>query len=1137
MNLKNIKIATQLRLSFAAMFLFVIILGAIAYWQAGKIHLQTETMYNHPLKTRRTLESLSSSVLNMRMNIRDFLLVEDAGTRQKILNEIAVNQSNVLSEIEKLKDYYLGPREDIEVLSNEFTKWVSIRQETIRLVNAGIIEEARLRHLPGGIAPSQAQKVLGALKKISDFAHNKGDQLYANSVKLNKSLNNRLISLVAIILLLSLIVNYFLLRNIRKPLNELTDATRRFHEGDMDARSLYEPKNEYGILSNSFNVLAESIQSNLALNDKVVSLAALMLSKYEVKEFFQETVGSLATHTYSQMAAIYLLSDDKKTFDHFESIGIDENARQTFAANSFEGEFGPVLSSHKVQHIKNISDDTRFIFNTVSGKFIPREIITIPILTNNEVVAIISLASINEYGKETVQLIDKILVTLNARIEGILAYHKMRQFSEMLEMQKSELAKASNYNRGLIEASIDPLVTIGPDGKITDVNSSTEAVTGRTREELIGTDFANYFTDPKQAKAGYQQVFHDGFVLDYELTILSTSGKETPVLYNASVYRGEEGKVIGIFAAARDITERKLAEQEQFRLNQELSLRTEKLTLANTELESQKTELASQSAELSVQNMELEMQKKQLGEANRLKTNFLSNMSHELRTPLNSVIALSGVLNRRLVNQIPQEEYSYLEVIERNGKHLLELINDILDISRIEAGREEMEITSFNVNNIITDVVSMIFPQAKHKNIDLLNSATEDGISVISDSGKCRHILQNLIGNAVKFTEKGKVEVTAIKIDNNIVIKVTDTGIGIAENHIGHIFDEFRQADGSTSRRFGGSGLGLAIAKKYANLLGGNISVKSTPGEGSEFTLTLPIRYQSATGTIEIETEKTTPFSRSIKKPIVINTSHASAKTILLVEDSEPAIIQIQDFLEEIGYQILVARDGGEALSIISNTIPDAIILDLMMPVVDGFEVLKIVREAELTAHIPVLILTAKQISKEELKFLKRNNIHQLIQKGDVNRSELQNAVATMVTPDEVEIDIPQRLLQTIEGKPVVLVVEDNPDNMITVKAILADNYTVFGAVNGSEAIELAEKHQPNLILMDIELPGMDGIEAFKTIRIKPEMQHVPVIALTASAMTSDREAILAHGFDAYIAKPIDAPAFFKTINEILYGK
>ncbi|MDA3823949.1 MAG: response regulator [Bacteroidales bacterium] len=260
-------------------------------------------------------------------------------------------------------------------------------------------------------------------------------------------------------------------------------------------------------------------------------------------------------------------------------------------------------------------------------------------------------------------------------------------------------------------------------------------------------------------------------------------------------------------------------------------------------------------------------------------------------------------------------------------------------------------------------------------------------------------------------------------------------------------------------------------------------------------------------------------------------------KTILIVEDSEPAIIQIRDFLEESGYKIILARDGGEALEIISKTIPDAMILDLMMAGIDGFEVLKTLREAEPTAHIPVLILTAKHITKEELKFLKRNNVHQLIQKGDVNRSELINAVVKMVYSPTEKKEKPLHKLQNIEGKPLVLVVEDNPDNMIAVKALLSENYTVIEAVNGKEGIELAGKHKPDLILMDIALPEMDGIEAYKIIRKNTDLLHVPVIALTASAMTSDRESILSHGFDAYIAKPIDEHTFFRVIKEILYGK
>ncbi|MCX6307981.1 MAG: ATP-binding protein, partial [Bacteroidia bacterium] len=231
----------------------------------------------------------------------------------------------------------------------------------------------------------------------------------------------------------------------------------------------------------------------------------------------------------------------------------------------------------------------------------------------------------------------------------------------------------------------------------------------------------------------------------------------------------------------------------------------------------------------------------QLDEANKQKTIFLSNMSHELRTPLNSVIALTGVLNRRLAQKIPLEEYSYLEVIERNGKHLLSLINDILDLSRIEAGKEDMEVVQFNAVQLIHEIVDLIEPQAVEKKIDLLYLPQQNELIVESDFKKCRHILQNLIGNAVKFTEKGKVEIIAKKEGEYLNIDIIDTGIGISESQLQHIFDEFRQADNSTSRRFGGTGLGLSIAKKYTAVVGGSITVNSTPGEGSVFTLKLPI--------------------------------------------------------------------------------------------------------------------------------------------------------------------------------------------------------------------------------------------------------------------------------------------------------
>ena len=391
------------------------------------------------------------------------------------------------------------------------------------------------------------------------------------------------------------------------------------------------------------------------------------------------------------------------------------------------------------------------------------------------------------------------------------------------------------------------------------------------------------------------------------------------------------------------------------------------------------------------------------------------------------------------------------------------------------------------MSNLITDLVDMIHPQAEQKNVKLLYSGEEKNLSIISDFDKCYHVLQNLISNAVKFTEEGKVEIITRQTVHNTTVEVIDTGIGISENHLPHIFDEFRQADGSTSRRFGGTGLGLAIAKKYANLLGGTISVSSIPGKGSTFTLNLPLSFGSE-GRLP-HTEEITSIKYS-PKPVPKNPAAGlSVKTILLVEDSEPAIIQIKDILEGSGFCLLIAHDGGEALHIIANTIPDAMILDLMMPVIDGFDVLKALREAEPTAHIPVLILTAKQITKEELRFIKRNNVHQLIQKGDVNRLDLLDAINALVFQEVLVPIKPLREVINIEGNPVVLVVEDNPDNMVTVKAMLANNYQVLEAVDGPTAIEMAKKYKPNLILMDIALPGMDGIEAFKIIRNNAEAE------------------------------------------------
>lgn len=987
MRIKDINISTQLKTGFVFNILFIIVIGIVSVLQNYQLGDQTENMYNHPFQVRSAIGKLNADVLSMRLATRDLMINKTDYDKQAALQLMELSAQDAKIQFDILKNKYLGPKSDVEAAYTAFVKWKVARDANTAMAVAGninpIIENVRSTGEVGKLRDDMLSKI----EHLDSFANSKAILFYADSIALRNKMNLVLLVLIVAILIITIIGSYIFIKQIVNPVEELTDAARRFHDGDKMARSAIDSKNEFGVLSGTFNTMVDNIQSSTEMDEIFTDISQTMLSGEDPRTFFKVTLLALCNHTQSQMAAVYLLNESKTYYEHYESVGTDDGAKLRFSAIHPEGEFGPVISTHKIQFVKRIPHDTRFVFQTVSGKFIPREIISIPVLAGDELIAIISLAAVRTYTAASLLLITNLLNTLSARVQGILTFRQMKNFSERLEMQ-------------------------------------------------------------------------------------------------------------------------------------------------NTELEQQKTEMTAQSIELSEQNRELEIQKNQLKEANRLKTNFLSNMSHELRTPLNSVIALSGVLNRRLANKISEDEFSYIGVIERNGKHLLSLINDILDISRIESGREEVEITKFNPKSLVAEVTSMIKPQVDPQKLELIQTGDSGELYLISDMHKCQHILQNLISNAIKFTEKGTVEIKTTQVKNQIIISVTDSGIGVSADHLPHIFDEFRQADGSTSRKYGGTGLGLAIAKKYANLLGGNITVTSVLEKGSTFTLTLPVEYNAEKRIIDVH--EISHFTKAITPTPI---QPAVGKTVLLVEDSEPAIIQMKDFMEESGYKILVARDGAEALAIIETTIPDAMIMDLMMPGVDGFEVLKTIRNVDKTAHIPVLILTAKHLTNEDLKFLKRNNVHQLIQKGDVNREDLLNAVLSMVTNHFEETEQPQRQLHTISGKPVVLVVEDNLDNMLTVKAIINDKYTVIEAIDGSEGIAMAKKHKPHLILMDIALPGMDGIESFKAIRKDARMQHIPIIALTASAMTSDRETILAHGFDGYLVKPIEEKVFFKTINEVLFGK
>jgi signal transduction histidine kinase/CheY-like chemotaxis protein/HAMP domain-containing protein len=992
MRVKDLTIGVQLKIVLGVILALVAILGVTALVQNENLWLQTKGLYEHPLQVQKTVGKIRANILAIHREMKDLFLSGNESERIAIIKSIDFNESNARMDLDILYKKYLGKKEDVERIHEALVQWKVIRDETIRLLREGYVTEAAGRTKLDGVGDAQARKVMDYLVIVDNFANSRSERFYRDAESHKDDLMLHLGVLIAAIILFSAVLGYFLLRGIRDPLDELTTAALDYQQGAMDARCSYSSQNEFGTLATAFNALAASVQANIGRREKISRIADVMLREDDLKPFCRGLLSALLEHTGSQVGAVYLLNEQKKDFEHFESIGLTQDARSSFRVTQGEGEFGAALASRNIQRISDIPEDTRFTLLTVTGEIRPREIITIPILSGHDVSAMISLASVRNYDDQAHQLLGSLWDVMNARLNGVLAFQKIREFSEKLEKQTAEL-------------------------------------------------------------------------------------------------------------------------------------------------EAQKRELSMQADELSEQNIELEMQKRQLGEADNLKNSFISNMSHELRTPLNSVIALSSVLSRRLATLIPNEEYGYLEVIERNGRRLLALINDILDLERIESGRQEIYVSSFSISQIVDGIVEMLEPQAREKNISLVSSITNELPNIDSDSEKFSHIMQNIIANAVKFTEVGHVDVSAVQLENSIRISVSDTGIGIPEDRMGCIFDEFRQADESMSKRYGGTGLGLAIAKKYATLIKGQIEVQSLPGEGSTFTLTLPLDMGAPRS--PGHTNGKAQCNIQVRTHTLSSAPMAQGGRILLVEDSEPAIIQIKDMLCSQGYDVSLARNGREALESIEHEHPDAVILDLMMPEIDGFGVLEKLRADVSTRNLPVLILTARQVTREELKSLKGNHVHQLIQKGAINANELLSAVAGLLKPGNSKTGVTGKptFAAVTRDRPVVLVVEDNPDNMLTVKAVLQKNYHVIEAIDGKQGIEQAVTHKPDLILMDISLPVMDGTLALKGIREQEILRDVPVVALTASAMKGNREDILALGFDGYISKPIEPQAFLDTIREILHAR
>jgi signal transduction histidine kinase/DNA-binding response OmpR family regulator len=487
-------------------------------------------------------------------------------------------------------------------------------------------------------------------------------------------------------------------------------------------------------------------------------------------------------------------------------------------------------------------------------------------------------------------------------------------------------------------------------------------------------------------------------------------------------------------------------------------------------------------AELAAANKALESQNREVERATRLKSKFLASMSHELRTPLNAIVGFSDLLAEQTAGQLNDKQKRFVNHIKQGSSHLLQLINDILDLSKIEAGQLELRCEDFQVKDALPEVLSTIRPLAMAKNILIQHKLNTDG-AVYADRVRFKQILYNLISNAVKFTPKeGRIDIDCYKDGNAICMSVTDTGIGIRAEDQAVIFEEFRQVEGGSATTQEGTGLGLAITKRLVEQQGGKISVESQPGKGSRFTFTLPVGSRASHSTL--------PMGESANVPGALNASRA--KPLILVVDNEvPARELLASYLDS-EYRIVMAESGAEAVNKAKELHPDAITLDVFMSGGNGFDTLVELRKGPETANIPIIVVSI--VDQKQVGFA-------------------LGAADYLIKPIRKPV-----LLETIrkhvpaaaDDDATILLVDDDPGTLELLEETLRSaGYETQSVRNGTRALEVLSSKVVGAVLLDLLMPGMDGFEVIRHVRKEPALRELPILVMTGKTLASEEVALL----------------------------
>ena len=644
------------------------------------------------------------------------------------------------------------------------------------------------------------------------------------------------------------------------------------------------------------------------------------------------------------------------------------------------------------------------------------------------------------------------------------------------KQKEEEIKENEQKYRTTLENTGTAMAILEEDTTISSVNSQFEQLSKYSKKEIEGkmklTKFVHQDDQKKMLKYHKKRRENPYKVFSqYEFKGVNKNGNILTILINTNIIPNTKKTVVSLI----DITEKKRMEDElkeyTEQLEKKVKERTEELTIINKEIK----------------------------KSNGIKNNFLANVSHELRTPLTSIRSFSEILlNYKDEDKATQEEF--LKIINKESERLTRLINDILDISKIEAGRIEWKDEFIYIEKIISISVKSILPMAEKKSIPIKKEIAPNLPFIFVDKDRLIQVFENLLSNALKFTDNGEIKIGAKRVGNNLLYYVSDTGIGVELKDKKNIFDRFIQIKGDRllGKKSKGTGLGLAICSEIVEHYKGKIWVESEVGQGSTFYFTLPATLTK---------KRTEPAIKKIPSALI--------EKVILVADDEPNIRRYLNFeLSKAGFKVIEASNGIETIQIVKEKMPDLLILDILMPIVDGYDVLKELKTNPQLSSIPIIVLSVLEDTKKGIRLGANAYL-----KKPLKKKELFSKISELLGKEEKKI----------------LLVDDDIDFVKATQFFLEKNgYEVYSASNGEEGLKVCREKKPDLVMLDILMPKKDGIETLKSLKKDPLIQKTPVIILTANDIKSGETKCLSLGAERYLTKKEKLDSLLIEIKEVL---